>query len=135
MSSRDRLALRSSRSQACAAGGSSGIRPGSDLSGRESGAGRSAAHPRPCGHFGECHLALQIGLDPVDQRAHTLSLALLWHGPLDELRLSTFPMGRDHKTAGNAVNGLGAEIAADDMQAEVDPAALPAAVRIWPSST
>ena len=81
---------------------------------------RPCAHADPCSHFGERHLPLQIGVDPVDQGGEPLSLALLRHGPDDELRLAALTMRWNHEAPGNAVGGLRAEIAAHDMQAKID---------------
>ena len=49
-----------------------------------------------------------------------LVAARVWHEPLDELRLRSLTLWRSHEAAGPCVGSCGAEVAPDEMEAQVD---------------
>ena len=49
-----------------------------------------------------------------------LVAARVWHEPFDELRLPSLTLWRSHEAAGPCVGSCGAEVAPDEVEAQVD---------------
>src|SRR5438552_18655502 len=56
---------------------------------------------------------------PIAKGAELVA-ARVWHEPLDELRLPSLTLWRSHEAAGPCVGSCGAEVAPDEMEAQVD---------------
>lgn len=70
----------------------------------------------------------------IKQLAQALALPQLSHRSAKLLGLRAVPMGRDHQPTRHAVCRFNTVIPAHHVQAQINPAALPAEVRISPSS-
>src|SRR3989454_7899933 len=56
---------------------------------------------------------------PIAKGAELLA-ARVWHEPFDELRLPSLTLWRSHEAAGPCVGGRRAEVAPDEVEAQVD---------------
>src|SRR3989442_6690711 len=56
---------------------------------------------------------------PIAKGAELLAVRV-WHQPFDELRLPSLTLWRSHEAAGPCVGGCGAEVAPDEVEAQVD---------------
>src|SRR5438445_9632836 len=56
---------------------------------------------------------------PIAKGAELIA-ARVWHEPFDELRLPSLTLWRSHEAAGPRVGGCGAEVAPDEVEAQVD---------------
>jgi hypothetical protein len=72
-----------------------------------------------CGEAGDGEIFTEIGAYDVEQAGERGAFGL--HRGVDELRLPAAAVGRDHQASCHPVGDGGAEVAADQMQAEVDP--------------
>ena len=63
---------------------------------------------------------VQIGAQPVDQRAKAEILALIKHGPLHKLNLTTFTVRRNDQPSRDRVGCFRSILFPDHMQAQID---------------
>src|SRR6266540_411792 len=56
---------------------------------------------------------------PIAKGAELVA-ARVWHEPFDELRLPSLTLWRSHEAAGSCVGSCGAEVAPDEVEAQID---------------
>ena len=79
----------------------------------------SSGHVCPRRERAEVEWKCKVFEHPVAKGAELVA-ARVWHEPLDELRLRSLTLWRSHEAAGPCVGSCGAEVAPDEMEAQVD---------------
>src|SRR5207253_11505370 len=76
-------------------------------------------HVRPRRERAEVERKCKVFEHPIAKGAELIA-ARVWHEPFDELRLASLTLWRSHEAAGPRVGGCGAEVAPDEVEAQVD---------------
>src|SRR6266478_1150109 len=80
---------------------------------------RPSRHMCPGREPGEIERKSKVFQHPLAKRTELVA-ARVWHEPFDELRLPSLTLWRSHEAAGPRVGSCGAEVAQDEMEAQVD---------------
>src|SRR2546426_3689844 len=80
---------------------------------------RPSRHMCPGRESAEVERKRKVFEHPTAKGAELLA-ARVWHEPFDELRLPSLALWRSHEAAGPCVGGRGAEVAPDEVEAQVD---------------
>src|SRR2546426_9471034 len=80
---------------------------------------RPSRHMCPGRERAEVERNRKVFEHPIAKGAELVA-ARVWHEPFDELRLPSLTLWRSHEAAGPRVGGCGAEVAPDEVEAQVD---------------
>src|SRR5437879_4008513 len=80
---------------------------------------RPSRHMCPGRERAEVERNCKVFEHPIAKGAELVA-ARVWHEPFDELRLPSLTLWRSHEAAGPRVGGCGAEVAPDEVEAQVD---------------
>src|SRR5256884_3405401 len=80
---------------------------------------RPSRHVRPRRERAEVVRKCKVFEHPIAKGAELVA-ARVWHEPLDELRLPSLTLWRSHEAAGPCVRSCGAEVAPNDVEAQID---------------